>query len=71
MAHIAHTAPATFAPIAWVNNMVAATQVYLARRATYNRVLAELAMLNDRELEDMGLSRADFHAIAAKSAAHI
>ncbi|MGH1414003.1 MAG: DUF1127 domain-containing protein [Pelagimonas sp.] len=71
MAHIAHTAPATVAPIAWFNTMVAATQHYLAQRAAYNRVFAELSKLNDRELDDMGLSRADFHNIAANSAAQV
>ncbi|WP_299925128.1 DUF1127 domain-containing protein [uncultured Pelagimonas sp.] len=71
MAHIANTAPATFAPVAWFNNMVAVTQDYLARRATYTRVFNELSALNDRELDDMGLSRADFHAIAAESAAKV
>ncbi len=71
MAHIANTAPATFAPVAWFNNMIAATQHYLAQRAAYNKVFAELSTLNDRELDDMGLSRADFHAIAAETAAQV
>ena len=36
-----------------------------ARNARYHDVLNELRQLNDRELEDMGITRGDFDAIAS------
>lgn len=71
MAHIAYTAPAGFAPVTWFRSITADITDYLARRAEYNRVMSELSLLNDRELNDVGLSRSDFHAIAAETAAKI
>lgn len=71
MAHIAHTAPAGFAPLAMVRGLIADAQDYMARRKEYNRVMNELSSLNVRELDDIGLSRSDFHAIAVKTAAEL
>lgn len=70
MAHIAQ-APATFAPFAAVRTLIASVQDMMQRRAAYNRVFTELSALNDRELNDLGLSRADFHNIAADAAAKL
>ncbi|PYG30324.1 DUF1127 domain-containing protein [Pelagimonas varians] len=71
MAHIAHTAPTGFAPVALVRGLIADAQDYMARRKEYNRVMQELMSLNDRELNDVGLSRSDFHAIAVETAAQL
>ncbi len=34
-------------------------------RREYNRVMHELRMLDDRTLDDIGITRADFSAVAA------
>ena len=34
-------------------------------RHAYNEILAQLKQLDDRDLTDLGISRADFHDIAA------
>ena len=69
MAHISNTASTGFNPIVWVRGLIASAQDYMVRRAAYNSVYGELSRLGDRELNDMGISRADFHAIAAETAA--
>jgi uncharacterized protein YjiS (DUF1127 family) len=43
---------------------VHALQARMARRALYRRTLAELSALGNRELNDMGLSRASLRAVA-------
>ena len=45
--------------------LLARYNAYLANRRHYNEVLSELRRLNDRELCDMGIGRADFDAIAS------
>jgi len=37
----------------------------------YRKALSELAMLNDRELADLGLSRCDIYEVARSSAGYI
>ena len=69
MAQIANTAPVGFNATVWFRDMVAAARGYMVRRAAYNSVYGELSRLGDRELDDLGLSRADFHAIPAYAAA--
>ncbi|MBL9058844.1 MAG: DUF1127 domain-containing protein [Mangrovicoccus sp.] len=39
-----------------------------ARRAAFQQVIDELSVLNDRELGELGLSRADIPAIARQAA---
>lgn len=68
MAHVATAAHSGFHPIAWVRNVLMTVQAALHRRSVYNSVYAELSQLNDRELDDLGLSRSDFHRIAADAA---
>jgi uncharacterized protein YjiS (DUF1127 family) len=40
----------------------------LARYATYRTTLAELDSLSDRDLADLGIARADIHALAREAA---
>lgn len=51
------------------SGLVARLRAALARRKTYTRTLRELASLNDRELSDIGISRADIRQVAAEAAA--
>jgi uncharacterized protein YjiS (DUF1127 family) len=37
----------------------------------YRKALSELAMLNDRELADLGLSRCDIYEVARSSAGYV
>ncbi|MEC8628973.1 MAG: DUF1127 domain-containing protein [Pseudomonadota bacterium] len=49
----------------------ASLKVALARRAVYKRTVAELNMLNDRELNDLGLHRSMIKGLAREEAAKI
>ena len=49
----------------------ASLKVALARRAVYKRTVAELNMLNDRELSDLGLHRSMIKGLAREEAAKI
>ncbi|WP_238547707.1 DUF1127 domain-containing protein [Meridianimarinicoccus roseus] len=42
-----------------------------ARRAAFRRTYDELSVLNDRELNDLGISRADISTIARQAASEI
>jgi uncharacterized protein YjiS (DUF1127 family) len=46
----------------------AALQKHRVRRAAYRQTHDELSQLTDRELNDLGFSRADIPAIAASAA---
>ncbi|TDL81588.1 DUF1127 domain-containing protein [Palleronia sediminis] len=59
MAYMTQTAPRSrFA------EMLAALRQNRARRAEYLRVRGELEMLSNRELSDIGISRADIERVA-------
>ena len=49
----------------------ASLKVALARRAVYKRTVAELNLLNDRELNDLGLHRSMIKGLAREEAAKI
>ncbi|MBT8475096.1 MAG: DUF1127 domain-containing protein [Alphaproteobacteria bacterium] len=49
----------------------AAFELYLRRRAARNEVLRELDAMSDRDLNDLGLSRADIDRIADEVAAQV
>lgn len=51
-----------------VSNIVALLSKALERRAAYRAAYAELAMLTDRELADIGIARADIDTIARQAA---
>lgn len=68
MAHMTETNTAArplFHRIAELGNFIATR---FARYQTYRTTLAELSMLTDRDLDDLGIRRADVHAIAAEAA---
>lgn len=46
-----------------------AIETYFANRAVYNKTVRELSRLSERELEDLGLNRADIHGVARQSVA--
>lgn len=48
--------------------VVANVKEALERRAVYNRTLRELRSLSDRELNDLGMSRAALRSIAVEAA---
>ncbi len=50
---------------------VSALRRFRARRAAFNQTYNELAILSDRELNDLGIARSDIAAIARESAAGI
>jgi uncharacterized protein YjiS (DUF1127 family) len=56
-------------PLSMLGRLVADLRVRFARSAQrrhdYQRIMAELNRLEDRDLADLGISRADFRDIAA------
>ncbi len=68
MAHLTETTAASrplFHRITELGNSIAAR---FARYQTYRNTLAELRMLSDRDLDDLGIRRADVPVIAAEAA---
>lgn len=53
------------------NVALEAIKSFRARRAAFNRCFNELALLSDRELSDIGISRMDIPTIAAQEAAKV
>lgn len=51
-----------------VDRLIARWQAARTRRAIYNQTVFELSELTDRELADLGISRADIGRIANESA---
>ena len=51
-----------------VSALVAAVKLSLQRRATYQQTLHELNNLSDRDLADLGLSRASIRSVAREAA---
>ena len=49
----------------------ASVKVALARRAVFNRTVAELSALSNRELNDLGLHRSMIKGLAREEAAKI
>lgn len=50
------------------NALIHALRQHIARRAIYLQTHGELSALSDRDLNDLGLSRADIPAIARQAA---
>lgn len=68
MAHLIENNTASrplFHRITELGNSIAAR---FARYQTYRTTLAELNMLSDRDLDDLGIRRLDVHAVAAQAA---
>ncbi len=51
-------------------HLLAAVRRHLATRRIYRRTYEELSMLNDRELDDIGVARCDIQRIARETARH-
>lgn len=58
------SAPSVFAPIAALRNFAAGVRRSWALRAEYDRTYAELNALSRRDLDDIGIARADIADIA-------
>ncbi|MCH2096262.1 MAG: DUF1127 domain-containing protein [Rhodobacteraceae bacterium] len=71
MAVLSTNATTEFALSRWIRNAVDAVRVSLRRKAEFNRVYAELNALSFRELEDIGIARADILEIARESASRV
>ena len=56
----------TGAPAATRPSIFQALREKMAQRALYNRTVAELNSLGDRELRDLGISRGEIRAIARR-----
>ncbi|QUS35257.1 DUF1127 domain-containing protein [Falsirhodobacter algicola] len=52
-----------------LRDLVAVLRDANARRAVYNRTVADLSALSTRELHDIGLTRSDIPAFARRAAA--
>ena len=52
----------------WIASLFADIKRRRAEHEMYRRTLNELRALSDRELSDLGLSRADIHAVAREAA---
>src|SRR5574343_453161 len=50
------------------SGVLAQIKTMIARRAVYNQTVRELAVLTDRELADLGLSRFDIPTVAREAA---
>ena len=71
--NITATAPSLsgFSPLGSLRGLLANYRAWRQRRDVYLGTLRELSMLSDRDLADLGLSRADFHYLATQEARKI
>ncbi len=69
MAYLNNTAPITAGVAARISHLQQSWAAWQRQRQAYRQTLAELSALNDRELNDLGFSRADIPAIARDAAA--
>lgn len=53
------------------DDAVSALRRFRARRAAFNQTYNELAILSDRELNDLGIARSDIAAVARQAAAEV
>ncbi len=60
---------AGFGLSAWIDRAKSHLRVMRARQAAYDQTYRELSYLSDRELSDIGLSRADIVTTARQAAA--
>ena len=54
-----------------LRGLLANYRIWRQRRDVYLETIRELSMLSDRDLADLGLSRADFHYLATQEARKI
>jgi len=59
---------AGFAGLEHAEGALAGLRARLARHRKYRQTVAELAALSERELSDLGLSRADIRRVAREAA---
>ncbi|PRY25987.1 uncharacterized protein DUF1127 [Aliiruegeria haliotis] len=67
---IATQAPRTDAAAygGWFSNLTETLRAHVRQRRAYSATLRELDALSERDLNDLGLSRAMFHEIAREAA---
>ncbi len=53
------------------DDAVEALRRFRARRAAFNQTYAELSVLSQRELDDLGIARSDIARIAREAAAEL
>lgn len=68
MAYVNSSRAASFSLADRISGFVSLTKASFARRAVYNQTVRELVILTDRELADLGISRADIRAVAHEAA---
>lgn len=68
MAYVNSSRAASYTLADRVSGVLAQIKAHLARRAVYNQTVRELVQLTDRELADLGIARADIHAVAHEAA---
>lgn len=68
MAYINSSRAASFSLADRFSGVLAQFKASFARRAVYNQTVRELVVLSDRELADLGISRADIRTVALEAA---
>ena len=68
MAYVNSSRATSFGVFDRVSALVASVKLSLQRRATYQQTLHELNSLSDRDLTDLGLSRASIRDVARQAA---
>ena len=68
MAYVNSSRAASFSLADRFSGYIAQFKASFARRAVFNQTVRELAVLTDRELSDLGISRADITAVAHEAA---
>lgn len=68
MAYVNSSRAASFSLADRISGVLAQIKVQIARRSVYNQTVRELVQLTDRELADLGIARADIHAVAHEAA---
>lgn len=70
MAYLSSQRETGFSLSGMVSNAVAGVKAAIVRRAVYNRTLAELNGLSDRDLADLGIHRVQIAEVASQAAYH-
>lgn len=71
MAHLTETRPAHLPFIERLAEMRANLAERIARYRIYRQTLTELSSLSDRDLDDLGIRRADVYSIAMDSSRRV
>lgn len=71
MAYASSNTVSGFSFSALLHNAAEAYKTARTRRAVYNQTYNELAVLSDRDLNDIGVSRSDIRDLALQEAAKV